>query len=103
MDASRVNGRAFVDRAPVHVYDLQASANEFPDGAEMALRVGHRTILAVPLLRESESIGTIAIQRLEVKPFSEKQIELVKTFADQAVIAIENVRLFDEVQARTRD
>ena len=98
-----VNGRAFVDRAPVHVYDLQASANEFPDGAEMALRLGHRTILAVPLLRENEFIGTIAIRRLEVKPFSEKQIELVKTFADQAVIAIENVRLFDEVQARTHE
>ena len=98
-----VNGRAFVDRAPVHVYDLQASANEFPDGAEMALRLGHRTILAVPLLRDSESIGTIAIRRLEVKPFNEKQIELVKTFADQAVIAIENVRLFDEVQKRTDD
>jgi two-component system, NtrC family, sensor kinase len=98
-----VNGRAFVDRVPVHVYDLQASTNEFPDGADMALRLGHRTILAVPLLRENESIGTIAIRRLEVKPFSEKQIELAETFADQAVIAIENVRLFDEVQTRTRE
>jgi GAF domain-containing protein len=98
-----VNGRAFVDRAPVHVYDLQASANEFPDGAEMAFRLGHRTILAVPLLRENESIGTIAIRRLEVKPFSEKQIELVKTFADQAVIAIENVRLFEAEQQRTKE
>ena len=98
-----VNGRAFVDRAPVHVYDLQASANEFPDGAEMALRLGHRTILAVPLLREDEAIGTLSIRRTEVKPFTEKQIELLTTFADQAVIAIENVRLFDEVQARTED
>ena len=98
-----VNGRAFVDRAPVHVYDLQASANEFPDGAEMALRLGHRTILGVPLLREDEAIGTLSIRRTEVKPFTEKQIELLTTFADQAVIAIENARLFDEVQARTRD
>ena len=96
-----VNGRAFVDRTPVHVYDLQASANEFPDGAEMALRDGHRTIMAVPLLREDETIGTLAVRRTEVKPFTEKQIELLTTFADQAVIAIENVRLFDEVQART--
>jgi two-component system, NtrC family, sensor kinase len=98
-----VNGRAFVDRAPVHVYDLQASADEFPDGAEVALRTGHRTILAVPLLREDEAIGTLSIRRPEVKPFTEKQIELLTTFADQAVIAIENVRLFDEVQAKTRD
>jgi GAF domain-containing protein len=98
-----VNGRAFVDRAPVHVYDLQASADEFPDGAEMALRLGHRTILVVPLLREDEAIGTLSVRRTEVKPFTEKQIELLTTFADQAVIAIENVRLFDEVQARTED
>jgi GAF domain-containing protein len=96
-------GRAFVDRIPVHVHDLQASAHEFPDGAEFALRLGHRTILAVPLLREHEAIGALAIRRTEVKPFTDKQIELVQTFADQAVIAIENVRLFDEVQARTRD
>ena len=98
-----VNGRAFVDRAPVHVQDLQVSAHEFPDGSKAALRLGHRTVLAVPLLREDEAIGTLQIRRTEVKPFTDKQIELVRTFADQAVIAIENVRLFDEVQARTRD
>jgi GAF domain-containing protein/anti-sigma regulatory factor (Ser/Thr protein kinase) len=98
-----VNGRAFVDRAPVHVHDLQVSAHEFPDGSKMELRRGHRTVLAVPLLREDEAIGTLQIRRPEVKPFTDKQIELVRTFADQAVIAIENVRLFDEVQARTRE
>ena len=98
-----VNGRAFVDRAPVHVHDLQVAAHEFPDGRKAALRLGHRTVLAVPLLREDEAIGTLQIRRTEVKPFTDKQIELVRTFADQAVIAIENVRLFDEVQARTRD
>jgi two-component system, NtrC family, sensor kinase len=96
-------GRAFVDRVPVHVQDLQASAHEFPDGAEFALRLGHRTILAVPLLREDEAVGALAIRRTEVKPFTDKQIELVTIFADQAVIAIENARLFDEVQARTRE
>ena len=98
-----VTGRAFLDRSPIYVHDLQASKHEFPDGAEFALRLGHRTILAVPILRENEAIGALAIRRTEVKPFTDKQIELVQTFADQAVIAIENVRLFDEVQARTRE
>ena len=98
-----VSGRAFIERAPIHVHDLQASAHEFPDGSKVALRHGHRTVLAVPLLRQDEAIGVLQIRRAEVKPFTDKQIELVTTFADQAVIAIENVRLFDEVQARTRD
>jgi two-component system, NtrC family, sensor kinase len=98
-----VIGRAFIDRTPVHIHDLQASAHEFPDGSKAALRLGHRTNLAVPLLRQGEAIGVVAIRRTEVKPFTDRQVELVKTFADQAVIAIENARLFDEVQERTRD
>ena len=69
----------------------------------MARSMGHRTILSVPLLREGESIGAIVLRRTEVHPFSDKQIALLQTFADQAVIAIGNVRLFDEVQATTRD
>jgi GAF domain-containing protein/anti-sigma regulatory factor (Ser/Thr protein kinase) len=96
-----VTGRAFLDRAPVHVEDAQAPVPEFPEGGEMALRLGYRTILSVPLLRESVAVGAITIRRSEVKPFTDRQVELVRTFADQAVIAIENVRLFDEVQART--
>ena len=98
-----VNGRALVDRTPVHVHDLQAAAHEFPGGSKAALRLGHRTILAIPLLRQGEAIGVLAIRRTEVKPFTDKQIELVRTFADQAVIAIENVRLFESVEARTRE
>ena len=98
-----VSGRAFLDRAPIHIHDVQVSTHDFPDTTETALRVGTRTILAVPLLREDEAIGALTIRRSEVKPFTEKQIELVTTFADQAVIAIENVRLFDEVQTRTRE
>jgi signal transduction histidine kinase len=98
-----VTGRAVIDRAPVHVHDLQERIQEFPDGGEMALRMGHRTTLAIPLMREKEAIGAFMIRRTEVKPFTDKQIELVATFADQAVIAIENVRLFDEVQTRTHE
>src|SRR5262245_57159305 len=82
---------------------MQTATAEFPDGAELALRSGFRTILCAPLLREDGPIGTIAIRRSEVRPFSDKQIVLLRTFADQAVIAIENVRLFNEVQARTHE
>src|SRR5215475_8562941 len=98
-----VTGRAFVDRKPVHVHDLQAAADEFPDGSAYARRFGHRTILAVPLLRENEAIGALVIRRAEVRPFTDKQIALLTTFAHQAAIAIENVRLFDDAQARTRE
>ena len=98
-----VTGRAFVDREPVHVHDLQAAADEFPDGSAYARRFGHRTILAVPLLRENEAIGALVIRRAEVRPFTDKQIALLTTFARQAAIAIENVRLFDDAQARTRE
>jgi signal transduction histidine kinase len=99
-----VTGRSAVDRRPVHVHDyLSPEGDEFPDGRQLARRDGARTVLAVPLLREGECIGVIALRRMEVCPFSEKQIELLQTFADQAVIAISNVRLFDEVQARTRE
>jgi len=97
-------GRAFVDQKTVHVHDLLSSeGDDFPEGREMSRRMGHRTILSVPLLSEGESIGTIVLRRKEVHPFSDKQIALLQTFADQAVIAIGNVRLFDEVQARTND
>jgi GAF domain-containing protein len=96
-------GRAFVDKKAVHVHDLQAEHDEFPDGQELAAQMGHHTIVSVPLLREGDSIGALVLRRTEIHPFSDKQIALLQTFADQAVIAIGNVRLFDEVQARTRE
>ena len=96
-------GRAFLDRKPVHVHDfLSTEGEDFPVGRERARREGFRTALSVPLLREGESIGTIVLRRTEVHPFSDKQIALLQTFADQAVIAIGNVRLFEQVQERTR-
>ena len=93
------------DQEPVHVRDvLRRRGDDFPAARELARRPAvHRTILGVPLLREGESIGAIVLRRTEVHPFSDKQIALLQTFADQAVIAIGNVRLFEEVQAKTRD
>jgi two-component system, NtrC family, sensor kinase len=97
-----VAGRAFLDRKPVHVHDLlSAEGDEFPDTRQRTARTGTRSILSVPLLREGKSIGTIVLRRTEVHPFSDKQIALLQTFADQAVIAIGNVRLFEQVQERT--
>src|SRR5262245_458861 len=92
------SGRAVTDRKPVHVHDLSAERDEFPEWHELVLRQGLRTTLSVPLLRENEAIGSLAVRRAEVQPFTEKQIELAQTFAAQAVIAIENVRLFEETK-----
>jgi GAF domain-containing protein len=102
IDRRWVTGRAFVDREPVHVHDLRGAADEFPDGSERALRFGHRTTLGIPLLREDEAIGTLLIRRADVRPFTDNQIALLTTFARQAVIAIENVRLFDEIQDKNQ-
>ncbi|MFZ5674865.1 MAG: GAF domain-containing protein [Pseudomonadota bacterium] len=98
-----VTGRAYVDRKPVHVHDLSQEEAEFPAGHAMAMRLGHRTIFAVPLLREDKAIGALVIRRREVRPFSRKQIDLLILFADQAAIAIENARLFEELQGRNRE
>jgi two-component system, NtrC family, sensor kinase len=98
-----VTGRAVFDRRTIHILDLAAEESEFPEGSRYARIDGFRTTLATPLLREGVPIGAILIRRTEVRPFSPKQIGLLTTFADQAVIAIENVRLFENVEARTRE
>ncbi len=97
----RVMGRAACDRRTIHVHDLAAEDSEYPEGSRDAKREGHRTTLATPLLREGTPIGVILIRRWEIRPFNDKQIALLETFADQAVIAIENVRLFEAEKQRT--
>jgi GAF domain-containing protein len=98
-----VVGRAVLDRTVLQVPDTQAETEEYPEGSEIARRLGHRTILAVPLIRDQDAIGAIFVRRTEVRPFTDRQIELLKTFADQAVIAIENSRLFEAEQASKRE
>jgi GAF domain-containing protein/DNA-binding response OmpR family regulator/anti-sigma regulatory factor (Ser/Thr protein kinase) len=101
---SWVTGRSVVDRKTIHIQDLAAESEaDFPAGREAQRSFGHRTTLATPLLREGQPLGAILIRRMEVRPFSDKQIKLLETFADQAVIAIENVRLFQELEVRNRD
>jgi GAF domain-containing protein len=102
IDRNSVPGRIILDRQTLHIPDLTAiPEDEF--AAPFARQTGVRTLLATPMMREELPIGAIVIRRTEVRPFSDKQIKLLETFADQAVIAIENVRLFQELEARTRE
>ena len=94
-------GRSVLEGRQFHIADLQAEAVAFPEGSAYARQFGYRTLLVTPLMREGEAIGTIMIRRIEARPFGDKQIALMQTFADQAVIAIENVRLFHEVQSKS--
>src|SRR5262249_38116665 len=99
-----ITGRAVLDGLIVHVHDIVTEPDaEFATNKAIAQATGARTLLGVPLMRKGSAIGAIGIFRKEVRPFSPSQIALVKTFADQAVIAIENTRLFNELQARTAE
>ncbi|HEY2245768.1 MAG: GAF domain-containing protein [Xanthobacteraceae bacterium] len=103
LDRSTVMGRAICDMQPVQLEDQQAAGDEFARGREFARKFGHRTILAVPLVREGRALGCILVRRHDIKLFEQKDIALLTTFADQAAIAIENVRLFEAEQQRTHE
>ena len=96
-----IAGRAALERRTIHVHDVMQEIGY--ELGELIKKQGYRTVLAVPLLREGNLLGVITILKTEVEPFTDKQVELVETFADQAVIAIENVRLFESVETRTQE
>src|SRR5262249_572273 len=96
-----LSGRAVLERRAIHVADI--SVHSELGSQEQARIEGLRTLLAVPLMREGEPTGALPLAKKEVQPFTDKQIELVETFADQAVIAIENARLFEAEQASKRE
>jgi signal transduction histidine kinase len=97
-----VAGRAVLERRTIQVHDLAAEPDdEFPEGKALQRRYGHRTMVAAPLLLGDTALGAIAMLRTEVRPFSDKQLALLRTFADQAVIAIQNARLFNEIQEKS--
>jgi len=104
IERALVAGRAFVDRAPVHVPDLLApgAEREFPEGSRYAREMGFRTVVAVPLMREAEPVGVMTLRRRAMRPFDDRTIGLLQTFADQAAIAVQNVRLFREIQDKSR-
>jgi signal transduction histidine kinase len=103
--ANTPSGRAIVERRTIHIDDIveRFARGEYLETADLQQASGFRTVLAVPFMREDVVIGVVTIRRREVRPFTDKQVALVKTFADQAVIAIENVRLFTELEQRTTE
>jgi GAF domain-containing protein len=93
-----ISGRAILDRKTMQIPDLLSETAEYPLSAEFARQYGHRTVAVVPLFREGQPFGTIVLRRLEVRAFTEREIDLLRTFGDQAAIALENIRLFNETK-----
>jgi GAF domain-containing protein len=103
LDRSTIEGRSIIDMQPIQIADLQQASDEFALGRRYATELGSRTVLGVPLIREGRALGAIAIPRTEVRPFEQKHVALLSTFADQAAVAIENVRLFEAEQQRSQE
>ena len=103
LDRFSVAGRSVCDMRPVSVDDMQNAGDEFARGREVARKGGHHSVVGVPLIREGRALGTIVVSRTEVRPFERKHIDLLTNFAAQAVIAIENARLLNELRQRTTD
>src|SRR5262249_48827672 len=103
LDRSTITGRSIIDMQPIQVADLQQAGDEFALGRQYATEIGYRAVLGVPLIREGRALGSIGILRTEVRPVEQKHIALLSTFADQAAIAIENVRLFEAEQQRSQE
>ena len=104
IDRGSIPGRTVIDRQTVHIDDFAAvSEDDYPLSLPLQRLWGFRTVLATPLLREGEPIGTLTIRRMEVRPFTDKQVALLETFANQAVIAVENARLFEELEQRNAE
>jgi len=93
-----ISGRALLERRTIQVRDMQAEGSEYPLSHEIAERFGHRSVVVTPLYREGKPFGTILLRRQEVRPFSDREIGLLRTFGDQAAISLENVRLFNETK-----
>src|SRR4029453_14670702 len=100
LDRGTLGGRTVLDARTVHIADVQVEAEEFPEASENARRLGFHTMLSVPLTREGRADGGVPLPGTEVRLFAERQVALLKTFADHAVIAVENVRLFTELQEK---
>jgi signal transduction histidine kinase len=102
IDRNSISGRAILDRKTVQIDDLSSVAAEYPRSADIARRYNHRTVVVMPLFGETEPFGTIVLRRQDVRAFSDRELSLMRTFGDQAAIALQNARLFREIQDKSR-